>query len=90
MENQTAVQFLMDELAIYLDTNLTRADKKTIRDQLGNALAKEKAQTIAFHNWMKENDTEGNAERFFHYTDEDMLDKFYKDLEDQSKVIGGL
>ncbi len=33
-------------------------------------------RSIAFHNWMKENDTADNAERFFHYTDEDMYNEF--------------
>lgn len=31
---------------------------------------------IAFHNWMRKNDTSENAEKFFHYTDEDMLNVF--------------
>ena len=35
-----------------------------------------KYQAIAFHNWMRKNDTPENAEKFFHYTDEDMLNVF--------------
>lgn len=31
---------------------------------------------ISFHNWMRKNDTPENAEKFFHYTDEDMLNVF--------------
>lgn len=31
---------------------------------------------IAFYNWMRKNDTQENAEKFFHYTDKDMLNVF--------------
>ena len=31
---------------------------------------------IAFYNWMRKNDTPENAEKFFHYTDKDMLNVF--------------
>ena len=34
---------------------------------------------IEFHKWMRENDTLSNAERFFHYTDEDMFNEFLKE-----------
>lgn len=39
----------------------------------------EKEQMLMFHKWMKEVDTHENAERFFHYTDEDMLNEFLKE-----------
>lgn len=32
--------------------------------------------TIAFHQWMRINDTKENAEKYFHYTDNDMLNAF--------------
>jgi len=35
---------------------------------------------IQFHLWMRQNDTEANAERFFHYTDEDMMNTFKKEI----------
>jgi len=34
---------------------------------------------IAFHRWMKKNDTIENADKYFHYTDKDMLEKFKKE-----------
>ena len=36
----------------------------------------EREQSVAFHKWMKQNDIAANAERFFHYTDEDMFNEF--------------
>ena len=31
---------------------------------------------IEFHQWMRMNDTIENAEKYFHYTDKDMLNAF--------------
>ena len=31
---------------------------------------------ISFHHWMMKNDTPENAERFFHYSDNDMMNVF--------------
>jgi hypothetical protein len=31
---------------------------------------------IEFHRWMKKNDTQENAEKYFHYTHKDMLNAF--------------
>ena len=36
----------------------------------------ERKQIIDFHNWMMKNDTPENAERYFHYTDNDMLNEY--------------
>jgi hypothetical protein len=33
---------------------------------------------IAFHRWMRKNDTQENADKYFHYTDKDMLNEFKK------------
>ena len=35
---------------------------------------------ISFHQWMRVNDTQENAEKYFHYTDKDMLNEFKKGL----------
>lgn len=35
-------------------------------------------EAIAFHKWMRENDTMENAEQYFHYTDEDMYNEYLK------------
>lgn len=31
---------------------------------------------IDFYNWMRKNDTSENSNKFFHYTDKDMLNAF--------------
>jgi hypothetical protein len=36
--------------------------------------------TIKFYHWMLKNDTAENAERFFHYTDQDMLNVFKQEM----------
>lgn len=33
---------------------------------------------IDFHRWMKKNDTQENADKYFHFTDKDMLEEFKK------------
>lgn len=67
---QTAVQFLVDNLH-YLHS--TKWD-----DILEQAKEMEKVQMIGFHKWMLENDTLENAERFFHFSDTDMLNEYLK------------
>ena len=34
---------------------------------------------IAFNRWIRENDTIENADKYFHYTDKDMLEEFKKE-----------
>ena len=34
---------------------------------------------IGFHRWMRKNDTRHNADKYFHYTNKDMLEKFKKE-----------
>jgi hypoxanthine phosphoribosyltransferase len=34
---------------------------------------------IAFHRWMRKNDTIDNADKYFHFTDKDMLNEFKKE-----------
>lgn len=34
---------------------------------------------IAFHRWMRLNDTLKNSDKYFHYTDKDMLNEFKKE-----------
>lgn len=31
---------------------------------------------ISFYNWMRKNDTQENSDKYFHYTDKDMLNAF--------------
>jgi len=35
---------------------------------------------LNFHNWMRENDTQENAERWFGFSDQDMMNEFKKTL----------
>lgn len=35
---------------------------------------------IAFHQWMRMNDTQENADKYFHYTDNDMITEFKKEF----------
>jgi hypothetical protein len=34
---------------------------------------------IEFHRWMRVNETQANSEKYFHYTDKDMLNEFKKE-----------
>lgn len=36
---------------------------------------------IEFHRWMRVNETRKNAEKYFHYTDRDMLNAFKEEKE---------
>lgn len=70
MKKQSAVEWLEDNLH-YLHS--TKWD-----DILEQAKEMEKVQMIGFHKWMLENDTLENAERFFHFSDTDMLNEYLK------------
>ena len=39
----------------------------------------EKEWIIGFHKWMLKNDTEENAEKYFHYSDEDMVNEYIQE-----------
>ena len=65
MAQQTAVEWLIEQ-------KLSRPWEEIVEE----AKAMEKEQIIAFHKWMLVNDTEQNAEKYFHYTDENMWHEF--------------
>lgn len=72
-EKETAVEWLMyqmEQMQYFIGNDLYNAYKK--------ALEIEKQQKIDFHKWMRENDTPENAEKFFNFSDEDMLN-YYKE-----------
>jgi hypothetical protein len=69
-KQQTAVEWLYTELI------KTWYDIKSSQELLEQAKQMEKEQLIAFHKWMLANDTEQNAEKYFHYSDEDMWHEF--------------
>ena len=35
---------------------------------------------IDFYNWMRKNDTQENSDKYFHYTDKDMLNAFKEEM----------
>ena len=46
------------------------------RDVSTNLVTDADEFAIEFHRWMLNNDTQENAEKWFHYADEDMLNAF--------------
>jgi hypothetical protein len=63
---KTAMQELMDEL----DDIVTKSTKK-------KWIEKEKEQMLNFYMWMRMNES---AEKYFHYTDEDMFAEYLKQI----------
>ena len=41
-----------------------------------NYIALQTKELIEFHKWMLKNDTAENGEKYFHYTDEDMVNEY--------------
>jgi hypothetical protein len=82
MENkQTAIQELIDELVEHLtyDDKLSddsRITYETIRLRCFSKLNKEKEQMIDFALWLRNNDTQENAEMFANFSDIDMLNYY--------------
>ena len=71
MAQQTAVEWL---IKIYLQT------KKIDSFDIEQAKEMEKKQIIGFHKWMMKNDTPENAEAYFHYSDDDMLNEYLNQI----------
>ena len=83
MKKQTAVEWLSKQIStskyfykLMEDTNSRNTIAQS--DILEQAKEMEKEQMIGFHKWMLENDTPENAERFFHFSDTDMLNECLK------------
>jgi hypothetical protein len=73
MKQVTAVEWFFSELErmqYFIGNDMLQALKQ--------AKEMEKEQMIKFHKWMLENDTEQNAEKYFHFTNSDMLNEYYK------------
>lgn len=71
-----ATDFGSSESVIDLNELPTFVKKFTIFNIVPYNLIELDEFTIAFHNWMRKNDTPENAEKWFGYTDEDMLNVF--------------
>jgi hypothetical protein len=74
MKEVTAVQWLIHQLITENEVTLKGENYKLFE------LAKEmeREQMIKFYKWMLENNTEQNVEKYFHFTDSDMLNEYYK------------
>jgi hypothetical protein len=73
MKQVTAVEWFFSELErmqYFIGNDMLQALKQ--------AKEMEKEQMIKFHKWMLENDTEQNADKYFHFTNSDMLNEYYK------------
>ena len=68
MAQQTAIEYLFEQLPIRMQNYLQK--------EIEIAKEMEKEQSIAFHKWMLQNDTEQNAEKYFQYSDGDMWNEF--------------
>ena len=85
MAQQTAVEWLVEQL-VELDKELDgrrKSDDSTVIKINPTKIYKqakqmEKEQIINFHGWMLRNDTQENAELFFHYGDMDMVSLFFE------------
>jgi hypothetical protein len=40
-------------------------------------------EAIEFHRWMMKNDTIENADKYFHWSDENMFEEFKRESDDQ-------
>jgi hypothetical protein len=70
---QTAIQELME----WMEKNEFMVNKGFI-EKLNECLEKEKEQIINFHNWMLKNDNAENADKYFHYSHDDMFNEYLK------------
>jgi len=69
---KTAIDWLLNNLP----ERYRNAMLNTCQEEIKQARQKEREQMIGFHRWMLKTDTADNAEEFFHYTDEDMLEQY--------------
>ena len=77
MAQQTAVEWLVEMLSSPVCNGFINGNRRIIpHDIIEQSKQMEKEQMIGFYKWMKENDTKENAEKYFHYSDEDMLNEF--------------
>lgn len=80
---QTAVEWLFKQISTSkhfynLMEDINSRSTVAQSDIIEQAKEMEKSQIIEFHKWMLENVTLENAERFFHFSDTDMLNEYLK------------
>lgn len=73
---QTAVEWLEKILEGQKDNPFNYAEWSIA---LEHAKEMEREQMIGFYKWMLENDTEVNAERYFQFSNSDMLEFYLKE-----------
>jgi hypothetical protein len=69
---QTAIDWLLNSLPL----RFRNAILNSCQEEINQARQKEREQMIGFHKWILTMDKEANAEEFFHYMDEDMLEQY--------------
>jgi hypothetical protein len=78
---QTSIDWLLDQMThskeLYDDQGYS--NPKVWEELLAQAKAKHKEEIIDFHKWMVKNDTRKLAEKYFHFTDSDMLNEYYNE-----------
>ena len=84
MNKQTAVEWLVEQISTskYFYKVMEDVQSRSTIAQLDifeQAKAMEKEHMIGFYKWMLENNTEQNAVKYFHFTDNDMLDEYYNE-----------
>ena len=83
MEQKTAVNYLVKEFSDLLGPiTTTYMQDMLIGDAVIRAQKMEKKQMLGFYKWVKQMDTPENAERFFHYSDEDVLNEYLDSKKD--------
>jgi hypothetical protein len=78
-------KFKNEPFVDYVDRHIVESVVELAKQHFVHSKEDTKQRAIAFHKWMKNNDTSENAERFFHYTDEDMFEVFIEEIYNKSK-----
>lgn len=71
LKQKSPIERLADYVRSRYETN------QVFENLISNLLQKERSNMLEFHQWMTENDTAENAEKYFGYSDQDMLNEYY-------------
>ena len=75
---QTAVEWFGKELESYGDPQYCEIEWKQLDSLIEQAKEWENEQMVGFHKWMLEMNKPEHAERYFHFSDTDMLNEYLK------------
>jgi len=76
---KTAVEWLVEQISYTTTRSEIISYHKDISKLVEQAKEMEREQMLGFHQWMLANDTPENGERFFHYSDSDMLTEYLRE-----------